>query len=244
MTIPKPATAPRGVLTELHRQGPNTSGNDLLDSLLSFRPSLRSAVKEIALGRGEYLFQDGEISDWICFPTTAVVGESKSTSDGLCLDVAVTGREGMVGFNAAFDPEGSANTAQVYICGRAFNLQARSLAKAMNDPRVANTVGSFLADHARRLAGKVICGRYHSAEARLCAWVLTLHDRIVRTGENRTLPVSHEQIAAAVGAYRPTVSNLLAILRDEGAIDYGRSCLSVTNAEKLRDAACGCYTEY
>ena len=100
-----------------------TSSNELLRSLPknlfnALRPSLRSVFLE----EDQYLYFQDESLDYLYFPETAVVSELRTLEDGRMVEVAITGREGAVGFSALFGSKLASNCTQVSQAGSAVQI--------------------------------------------------------------------------------------------------------------------------
>jgi Mn-dependent DtxR family transcriptional regulator len=80
---------------------------------------------------------------------------------------------------------------------------------------------------------------YHSVEERLCTWLLLIRD----LGGLSRMKLTHEQIARALGVYRPSVTSIALEMRKRKLIDYSRGGISITDRAGLEAAACDCYQE-
>jgi CRP-like cAMP-binding protein len=81
------------------------------------------------------------------------------------------------------------------------------------------------------------CNRLHSAEERLCRWLLMTHDRV---GGDQ-FPLTQEFMARMLGVRRPTVSLVASTLQRAGLIQYSRGKVMVLDRPGLESAACECY---
>jgi hypothetical protein len=55
------------------------------------------------------------------------------------------------------------------------------------------------------------------------------------------MPLTHEFLGQMLGAPRTTVTLAAGMLHQAGVIDYTRGHVTITNRQKLEDAACECY---
>ena len=76
-----------------------------------------------------------------------------------------------------------------------------------------------------------------SAEQRLARWLLTAHDRVTRDRFHLT----HDFIAMMIGIRRPSVTEVMGILRDVGGIEYAHGDIRVIDRAVLESRACECY---
>ena len=80
------------------------------------------------------------------------------------------------------------------------------------------------------------CAARHGLRARLADYLLALQ----AAAPGALLSVTQEELAAALGVYRTTVTALLGQFADEGLVATGRGRLSVRDPSRLGQAACGC----
>jgi len=79
--------------------------------------------------------------------------------------------------------------------------------------------------------------RLHSSEERLARWLLMACDRT----DTETLNLTHEFLAAMLGANRTTVTQVVQGLQQKRLIEYRRSHIRVSDRAGLEDVACSCY---
>ncbi len=218
-----------------------SSSNLLLSGLKpnlfnTLKPSLRSVFLE----QDQYLYmQDGRL-DYLYFPETAVISELRTLEDGRMVEVAITGREGAVGFSSLFCSSRVANCTQVSQAGSAVRIEAGAFEKMLRvDPSLAKIFSPHMDHYIRQISQRAICNMYHSVKERLCTWLLLVQDRCGK----KTLKLTHEQIARILGVYRPSVTCIALEMRKDHLIDYSRGGLSIRNRGKMEDSACDCYLE-
>src|SRR5204862_6240283 len=93
------------------------------DELAALRPELE--LVELALGRA--LYESGGKQDYVYFPTSAVVSLLYVLENGSSTELAVTGREGVVGISLFMGGETTPSRAVVQIGGRGWRMRARAL---------------------------------------------------------------------------------------------------------------------
>jgi CRP-like cAMP-binding protein len=218
-----------------------TSSNLLLNSLpnalfKAIRPSLRSVFLE----EDQYLyFQDGRL-DYLYFPETAVISELRMLEDGRMVEVAITGREGAVGFSALFCSARAANCTQVSQAGSAVRIESSAFEKMLkNNSELAQMFSPQMDHYIRQISQRAICNMYHSVKERLCTWLLLVQDRCGK----KTLKLTHEQIARILGVYRPSVTCIALEMRKNKLISYSRGGMSICDRGRMKRSACDCYME-
>ena len=81
------------------------------------------------------------------------------------------------------------------------------------------------------------CNALHNAEQRLCRWLADARDR---TGSNE-LPLTQEFLGRMLGLRRSTVTEIYAVLQDQGLVSLTRGRTTILNPEALQARACECY---
>lgn len=87
------------------------------------------------------------------------------------------------------------------------------------------------------LAQLIACNRLHRVEQRAARWLLMTIDRISAL----EFPMTQERLSMMLGAQRPTVTAVMASLRDAGCLENSRARVRVTDRRCLESLACECY---
>ena len=82
-----------------------------------------------------------------------------------------------------------------------------------------------------------VCNRYHSAEQKLCRWLLLTLDRI----PSNELFISHDLLARMLGVHSGVAMDALEKLQRAGLILHSRGHIAVVDRYGLEDYACECY---
>lgn len=194
---------------------------------------------EVQLRSRKALYEPGTPALYAYFPVDAVIALVSTMADGATTEVALIGREGMVGLASALGTVESPTTAAVVqVAGAAFRVPAAVLrTERLRVPSVRAVLDVYTEAHLIQVSQTAACNRLHSIEARLARWLLAISDRI--DGNQFTLP--HELIAQMLGVHRPTVSMTLQELRDAGLIAYQHRSIVIANRRGLERVACECY---
>lgn len=215
-------------------------GNQIITSLSKdLITELQPSLKRVLLKKEEFIYQEEERLDFVYFPESAVVSEFKILEDGRMVEIAVTGREGAIGLSALFAGLHVApNCTQVSQAGEAQRIDAQTLNDLLHTNEALRESFSRPVDmYIRQISQKAICNMYHSVKERLCTWLLMIHDRCGR----KTLSLTHEQIARALGVYRPSVTCIAQELRKSKLINYSRGGISICDRTRVQESACTCY---
>jgi CRP-like cAMP-binding protein len=191
----------------------------------------------VPLPAGTRLFDYGEPLDYSYFPITAIVSLQYVMADGATTEIAVVGREGVVGV-ALFATERANCGAVVQGAGYGYRL-------SKVDVRGAFYAGGVLAlqlmRHTSALFAQLahtVAGAHHShIDQKLCRWLL---DRLDRS-QSDALKVTQEAIANLLGVRRESVTAAAGKLQEEGLIAYRRGTVTVLDREGLAHRAGGNY---
>ena len=223
------------------RQGVSLIGaqqNDLLRALS--RDDLLALFDElelVALPEGKHLFDYGDAVEYTYFPTNAIVSLQYVMEDGATTEIAVVGREGVVGV-ALYPGERASYSAVVQTAGYGYRLKTSVLREAFyaGGP-LAQQLMRYTSAMFAQLAQSVAGSRHTSIEQKLCRWLLERLDRSVA----RELKVTQEMIANMLGVRRESVTGAAGKLAEEGLIAYRRGCVTVLDREGMERRAGRCY---
>lgn len=192
----------------------------------------------VQLTARQVLKEPGVPTMYVYFPMTAVVSLISTLENGASTEVALIGREGMIGLTGVLGTVDNLTSAVVQVTGRAMRMPAPALRAArFSNPSVRAALDLYTQARFVQFAQTAACSRLHSVEQRLARWLLAIHDRI--DGEEFVVP--QEFIAAMLGVQRPTVSTRLQRLQERGAITRRGRVIVITNRAALETNACECY---
>lgn len=212
--------------------------NDLLralsrDDLLA----LFSELELVALPAGKHLFDFGDKVEYTYFPTNAIVSLQYVMEDGATTEIAVVGREGVVGV-ALYPTERAAYSAVVEAAGYGYRLRTEVLRELFySGGPLAQQLIRYTSMMFAQLAQSVAGSRHTSIEQKLCRWLL---ERLDRSMSNE-LKVTQEMIANMLGVRRESVTGAAGKLAEEGLITYRRGCVTVIDRAGMEARAGSCY---
>ncbi|KLK93777.1 Crp/Fnr family transcriptional regulator [Microvirga vignae] len=199
---------------------------------------LEPALEIVELSPGQVLYETGATVDYAYFPHDAMVSLVTIMKDGGTVEMAVFGREGVVGFASALTTRVALGRYLVQLPGAASRTPIEPLVKAFD---TSSNMRALFLRYIEGLLSQTFritaCNAVHGVEARCCRWLLTAHDRVARD----ELPLTHEFLAEMLGVQRPTVSIILRTLQTAGLITQRRGILVIADREGLEEAACECY---
>lgn len=215
------------------------SANGLLASLddddfEAIRPHLRT----VQLSQGRSLLELGEAIEHVYLPHSGVVSLVVGLETGERVEVAMVGRDSIVGLSGALGVAVAATNAVVLLPGLASIIDVDRIHAAAERSAALRTIlvrhGQLLFVQAKQTAG---CNASHPVEARLARWLLRVRDL---AGTQRFM-LTQETMAQMIGARRNSVSIVAHMLQEAGYIRYSRGHLEILDLAALTKTACGCY---
>jgi len=199
--------------------------------------SLFADLELVALPAGKHLFDIGEKFEYTYFPTNAIVSLMYVMEDGATTEIAVVGREGVVGV-ALYDAERATCSAVVQGAGYGYRLKTTVLREAFNQGgALAQLLMRYTSAMFAQMTQNVVGGRHCTIEQKLCRWLL---DRLDRSLSNE-LKVTQETMASMLGVRRESITATACKLQEEGLIQYRRGTVVVLDRDGLEDSAGTCY---
>jgi CRP-like cAMP-binding protein len=212
------------------------------NALLSQLPSAERArvskiLEPVRVAAGQILYEARAIKH-VYFPLDCLVSLVTPLTGHPAVEVALVGREGMVGASLALNARVSSVRAIVHGPGTA----RRASADAFSDELARNTgLRSAVHRHIHQLMGQLTqiaaCNTFHPIEARVARWLLMTRDRMA-SGE---LEVTQENLARMLGVRRVGVTIAAGNLQREGLIAYSRGRIAILDHVQLAQRACECY---
>lgn len=214
--------------------------NHLLAGLpAELRRRLLPHLQKTSFKLGEVLYESGGVLRYLYFPTTCDVSLLFVTEDGASTELAVSGREGVVGIGLFMGGESTPSRAVVQVAGEALRLPAAVLADEFQRGGPFQTaLLRFSQALITQMAQTAVCKRHHSVEQQLCRWLLLSLDRV----DSQELRMTQQLIANMLGVHREGVTMAAAKLQDWGCISYARGLIKVTDRIGLERRVCECYS--
>ena len=195
-------------------------------------------LERIHMPAGQVLCEPGVATRDVYFPATSVVSMSYVMESGSSAEIALIGREGMVGVPLLFGTASSTVQASVQSAGFGFRLPGRCLIKEFGrGGKLMHVLLSYAGSLIEQMEQTAACNRHGTLEQRLCRWLLLTLDRL----PSNELTMTHELIANALGVKREGVTEAAGRLRHQGAIHYRRGHIEVLDRPILELHACECY---
>jgi len=195
-------------------------------------------LQPVKLSLGDILQECYGRTPFIYFPTTSVISLVCPLENGTCAEVAVTGKDGVVGTSVVLGEAATAYRAIVGVEGEALKVEARIVKELFHrGGTFQKAILLYLESLISQISLTAACNRMHTLEKRLCRWLLLIRDRT--SFDEFTL--TQEFIAHMLGGRRETVTVAAGHLQDAGLIEYRRGHLRILDREGLENAVCECY---
>ncbi|MBR0971632.1 MULTISPECIES: Crp/Fnr family transcriptional regulator [Bradyrhizobium] len=193
----------------------------------------------VEMVRESVLSEAGAALRHIYFPHGGSVSITVSLSEGQTIEVAMLGRDSVVGGGAALADGIALADAVVLFPGTASMLEItafRTVAAASTAFR------SLMVRHEQAMLAhaqqSLLCNTLHPIEARLARWLLRARDLC----DSEILPLTQEVLAQMIGVRRNAISLVAHALQRAGVIRYTRGQIEIIDPLALETTSCDCYS--
>lgn len=195
-------------------------------------------LSPVSLSFGQVLYEQGQPMMSVFFPDTSLVSLLVVVEGDAALEVALVGREGMVGIPLSLGAHLSPVRALVQGEGSARRMgRSHFRAALQNHPALQAAVYGYTHALMAQIAQTAACNRFHHLNERLARWLLMTRDR-VGSGEFR---VTQEFLSAMLGVRRVGVTEAASAFRHQNLIEYSRGLITILDHDGLEAACCSCY---
>lgn len=186
---------------------------------------------------GQVLYESGSTLSHVYFPTTSIVSLLYVMENGASAEIAVVGREGLVGVSLFMGGESTPSRAVVQSAGEGFRLKADIVKEEFKRAPVLHLLLRYTQALITQMAQTAVCNRHHSLDQQLCRWLLLSLDRL----DGSELVMTQELISNMLGVRREGVTESALKLQKSGLISYSRGRISVLDRPGLEKRSCECY---
>ncbi|MFZ2635309.1 MAG: Crp/Fnr family transcriptional regulator [Rectinemataceae bacterium] len=218
---------------------PNPRQNHLLAALPEAEyERIAPHLERVQLPLGKTLSESGEVMNSVYFPTTAIVSLLYVLENGASAEIAVVGREGIVGIALFMGGGTMPNRAIVQSEGHAYRMRGDLFNLEFNhNSALQHLLMRYIMALFAQMSQTAVCNRHHTVDQQLCRWLLLSLDRL----SGNELNMTQELIADMLGVRREGVTEAAGKLQDAGLIRYSRGRLTVLNRPGLEARVCECY---
>lgn len=195
-------------------------------------------MKLVPMALGQVLYESGDVRDHVYFPTDAIISLMLVTESGASAEIAMIGKEGMVGVPLITNSGAAPYRAIVQCAGSAYRLKGALLKEEFSrGGALQHLLLRYTQTLLTQMAQTAVCYRHHSVSQQLCRLLLMSLDRL----PSNHLKMTQELIASMLGVRRESVTEAAAKLQSANAIKYSRGSIEVLDRPKLEKASCECY---
>ena len=217
------AAAMNDLLTELPR-----------DELKRIEPHL----SWVTLPLGHVVYESGDHLSHVYLPTTAIISMLYVMENGSSAEIAVVGRDGLLGVALFMGGETMPNRAIVQSAGEAFRLSGKVVKEEFaRGGALQRLFLRYTQALITQMAQTAVCNRHHSIAQQFCRWLLLSLDRL----DSHNVRMTQELIADMLGVRRASVTETAKRLQEEGIIRYSRGLIEVVDRNALERRVCECY---
>ena len=197
--------------------------------------ALAPHLRRVPLERNAILAHAGDPIDQLCFPEAGVIGFADVLESGQRLAVALTGREGFVGWPLVLGNDRWPHEAIVRASnGTALRIDAAKLMMVLgSNDRIRTLLLRYASCLVAQMGRTIVSNLIHPVESRAARWILLYHDRV---GED-VIKITHEELGVMLGVRRSSITDALHRLEGDGAIKGLRGRLHVRDRDRLKGLA-------
>ena len=200
--------------------------------------ALARHLEHVPMPLGKAVYESGAKQAYVYFPTTSIVSLLYVLANGASAEIAVTGREGLVGIALFMGGETTPSRAVVQSAGHGYRLKAAVLKKEFEKGgELQHLLLRYTQALITQMTQTAVCNRHHSVDQQLCRWLLLSLDRL----PSNELVMTQELIANMLGVRREGVTEAAGKLQAEGLIRYSRGHITVPDRRQLEARVCECY---
>ncbi len=194
--------------------------------------------ESVELPMGKVLYDPSSTLSHMYFPTSAIVSWVYMLENGATTEIAMTGREGVLGMYMLMGGGKTQNQGIVQTAGQAIRLPVQVVLDTFSQGHEVQSIfWLFTRALITQMAQIAVCHRHHTLDQQLCRMLLLTLDRI----DGDTIVMTHEVMASLLGVRREGVTMAAQKLMHEGIIRYARGRITVLDRARLAQRACECY---
>jgi CRP-like cAMP-binding protein len=215
------------------------TSNGLLDALRGEeRARIFDRLELIDLPLGEVLCEADQKFTHGLFPVDVIVSILYVMTDASSAEIAVVGKEGMLGVALFMGGESTSSRAIVQNAGCAYRLSAQHLQEEFSR---GGPFMLLLLRYSQALITQMVqtaaCNRHHTVDQQLCRWLLMSLDRL----PSNRLVMTQKLIGNMLGIDNAGVAAAASSLTAAGLIEYEDGKITVLSRAGVFRRSCECY---
>jgi len=179
-----------------------------------------------------------EVMEHAYFIESGLVSMIAKTSQDRQVEIAVVGREGMIGTMIVLGADRSPDGGLVQVPGMALRITTADLSNAMSaNPSIRARLLLYVQAYLVQVSQTALANSRGNVEQRLARWIAMAHDRV----DGDVYEQTHEFLSLMLGVRRAGVTVALHNLEGEGLIRAKRGAITILDREGLNIYANGLY---
>lgn len=198
---------------------------------------LRSVLAFHRMPQGTILQEPEQRIEHVYFVESGMISLVAMMQDGAEIETATLGREAVLGSLSALGNHTAGTRAIVQIDATAWRMTVADFRAAVSESPVLRKVALLSSElMLAQMQQTAACNALHTADRRLCRWIVQVHDRI----DDDVIRLTHDFLAQMLAVRRPTVSLIAYGLQQAGLIRYQRGKITIIDRAGLERGACEC----
>ena len=200
--------------------------------------ALAPHLEPVQVLAGQVLENAGASCAHAHFPVDCAITLVSATRDGEMSELALIGREGVVGLAALLGAPTTALQSVVLRPGLAYRLPAPVFEQSLQTSGAMQALAlRYLQNLMLQMAQGVVCSLHHSVLQRLSTWLL-FHHTVTACDQVRA---THETIAHMLGVRRESITQAAGQLQQAGCLSTSRGRITLHDLQGLRQHVCECF---
>jgi len=199
---------------------------------------LKPDLQRVRLEQGRPLYRPGERTEYAYFPLDCIVSTVYITPHAGAAEIAVTGREGVVGMEVLLNDVAIPRQAVVQTAGAALRIRAETLTHECAHSRpLREAFMRYMQALVSQTLQLSLCIRHHEMQEKFCRLLLSRLDRM----QGADVGISHELLASALGSSMDRLTRVAMDFWSAGFIEQAAGHIRVLDRTALEERACDCY---
>lgn len=195
-------------------------------------------LRPVKFEKDEIIYLSEDPIEYVYLIESGLISLLSTTETGSTIEVAMLGKEGIVGLPVILKNRSIPYDVTVRFRSEALKIKADVFQEEFEKGQVLHEfVLRYLNVLITQISQSSICNRFHTIEATLSRWLLTVQDQI----NSNTLQLTQQVISQALGVPRTGVTVAAGALQSTGAIRYSRGKIVILDRELLETRSCECY---
>src|SRR6202045_2370374 len=136
-------------------------------------------LERVEMPLGQVLYEAGDTLKYMYFPITSIVSLLYVMENGASAEIAVVGKEGLVGVSLFMGGESTSSRAVVQSAGMGCRLSSKAMKTEFDKAGpVLHLLLRYTQALLTQMAQTAVCNRHHSLDKQLCRWLLLSLDRL------------------------------------------------------------------